>query len=198
MTLRRLLHWKTLFYDALLPFLRWLGPSRGDAALSALGRLVSLPGRFSSGEIVAARQALKADWSVGAVRRSLGSNLARFVARDCLLDGLGDESALARFEVRGYEHVEAARSKGRGVLLLGCHLGAYLAGIHWLYRKGVPVRLFVQRPGHVSKFLSSAFDRADGPHPQSGFFLRRRMPAGEGAEKLVRARRRFARGWRSI
>ena len=42
MTLRHLLSWKPLFYEALLPALRRLGPARGDAALGLLGRLADL------------------------------------------------------------------------------------------------------------------------------------------------------------
>ena len=36
--LRRVLSWKFVFYDLLLPALRMLGPTRGDAILGLLGR----------------------------------------------------------------------------------------------------------------------------------------------------------------
>ena len=82
----------------------------------------------------------------------------------------------------------AHRQRGRGAVLVGSHLGAHVAGLHWLYRRGVPLRLLVQRPGHVSGELNRRFDRIDDPHPQSGFFLRRDMATGQCVERLVRTR----------
>ena len=38
-TLRRILSWKFVFYDLILPVLRRLGPARGDAVLGFLGWL---------------------------------------------------------------------------------------------------------------------------------------------------------------
>ncbi|MDB5349354.1 MAG: Lauroyl/myristoyl acyltransferase [Planctomycetota bacterium] len=191
MTLRHVFSWKFLFYDALLPLLRRLGPSRCDAVLAGLGRLASAWPPTKAAQIAAmetARDALGADWDVRAARKALAANVARFVARDYPLDGLTRDEVFSRFDIQGFEHLESTLAQGRGAILLGCHLGAYLAGVHWLYRTGAPVRLLVQRPGHVSGFLNEQIHRADTPHPQSGFFLRRRMPAGEGAERLVRAR----------
>ena len=40
----------------------------------------------------------------------------------------------------------------------------------------------------MSRFLKREFDRTDDAYPQVGFFLRRRMSPGEGAERLIRAR----------
>jgi lauroyl/myristoyl acyltransferase len=120
--------------------------------------------------------------------------VARFLARDLLLEGLGDAEALGRFDVRGYEHLCAALSAGRGVVIVGGHFGAHVAAIHWLYREGVPLRLLVQRPRHVSGYLRERFDRPDGPHPQAGLFLKRGMPASEASARLVAARRALRDG----
>jgi lauroyl/myristoyl acyltransferase len=131
---------------------------------------------------------LGADWDMTAVRRDLGANLARFQARDYLLDIAADERALACFDVQGFEHIETTLAQGRGAIVLGSHLGAYLAGLHWILRRGVPLRLLVQKPGHVSRELRRRLDRNDGPNPQSQFFLRRGLPPGEAVDRMLHAR----------
>ncbi len=120
--------------------------------------------------------------------------MARFLARDLMLDGLTDAEITARFDVRGHEHLRSALAQGRGVILLGSHFGAHVAAIHWLYREGVPARLLVQRPRHVSGYLQSHFDRVEGPHPQADLFLKRNMPPSEASARLVSARRALRDG----
>jgi phosphatidylinositol dimannoside acyltransferase len=183
--------WKFWFYQALLPTLRQLGPSRGDAALGALGRLVagSWPGRNRAldAALARARTALGADWAIDRIRPALAANSARFLARDYPLDGTRDDDALARFEVRGFGPLQEAIDRGRGAILVGSHLGGHIAALHWLYRRGLPLRLLLQRPGHVSRELNRRFD-LDGPHPQSGLFLRRGLSASQSVERMLRAR----------
>jgi hypothetical protein len=70
---------------------------------------------------------------------------------------------------------------------VGSHLGAHIAGVHWLYRRGVPLRLLVQRPRHVSHDLNRRFDAA-GPHPQAELFLRRDLSPAMAVERILRAR----------
>jgi lauroyl/myristoyl acyltransferase len=77
--------------------------------------------------------------------------------------------------------------RGRGAILVGSHLGAHIAGVHWLYRRGVPLRLLVQRPRHVSRELNRRFD-AGGPHPQADLFLRRDLSPAIAFERIFRAR----------
>ena len=60
-------------------------------------------------------------------------------------------------------------------------------GVHWLYRRGVPLRLLVQRPRHVSRELNRRFD-AEGPHPQADLFLRRDLSPTLAVERVLRAR----------
>ena len=117
-----------------------------------------------------------------AIWPALAANTARFLARDYPLDRQTDEAVLARFDVRGYERLRAAMERGRGAILVGSHLGAHIAGVHWLYRRGVPLRLLVQRPRHVSRELNRRFD-ADGPHPQAELFLRRDLSPAVAVER---------------
>lgn len=191
MPFRHFLSWKPLFYDALLPALGITGSGRCDAALAQLGRLAALwpPRRRELATALArARQDLGADWQLDESIAALAANTFRFLARDYPLDRLDVEDLLGRFDVTGYEHVAAALRAQQGMILLGNHLGAYLAALHWLFRHGVPLRLLVQRPGHVSRALRVEFDRSSGPHPQAGFLLRRRMPPAAAVERMIRAR----------
>ena len=188
---REILSWKFGFYHLLPPLLRALGPKWGDALLGSLGRCaapVFSPRRRALGQALArARTDLRADWTPEAIRPALAANTARFLARDYPLDRLPANEVCARFEVSGFEPLQAALKEGRGAVLVGSHLGGHIAGLHWLYRREVPLRLLVQRPCHISTELDRRF-RADGPHPQEGFFLRRGLPPGQAVERLLRAR----------
>ncbi|MDR3636820.1 MAG: hypothetical protein P4L84_23650 [Isosphaeraceae bacterium] len=190
MNLRHLLSWKGLFYGALLPALRQLGPARGDALLGLCGRFATLwppRGRAVARGLSRARTALDIIGDDSTLRPRLAANAWRFLARDCGLQGLDDDALFGLFDVQGVEALESALAEGHGALLVGSHLGAHLAGLHWLYRRGLPLRLLVQRPKHISAELNRRFDE-EGPHPQAGFFLRRDLPPGQCVERLLRAR----------
>jgi phosphatidylinositol dimannoside acyltransferase len=189
--LRRIWSWKFVFYYLLLPLLRVLGSALGDKILGRLGRLaLALQPRRRSRLRSALRRAgaaLDADWSMKDIWPALAANTARFLARDYPLDRQSDSAVLARFDVRGYERLSVAMERGQGAILVGSHLGAHIAGVHWLYRRGLPFRLLVQRPGHVSRELNRRFDLR-GPHPQSELFLRRDLSPAVAIERLIRAR----------
>jgi lauroyl/myristoyl acyltransferase len=189
--LRRIFSWKFLFYDVLLPLLRALGPARGDAVLGFLGRLAMALRPRSKRRLRAALEragvALDADWSIETTWPALAANTARFLGRDYPLDCLPDDAIVARFDVRGYERLKSTLADGRGAILVGSHLGAHIAGVHWLYRRGVPLRLLVQRPRHVSRELNRRFD-ADERHPQREMFLRRDLSPAVAVERIFRAR----------
>ena len=161
---KRLLHWKFVFYELILPLLRLLGPKRCDAALCALGRFsVCLwPGRKK--QLIRALQstslALDLDPSTEHLWLDLAAGTARFLARDCTLEGETERGALDRFDVHGCHELERAMRNGKGAILVGSHMGAYIAGLHWLFRMGLPVRALVQRPTHISPTLSRLFDQA--------------------------------------
>jgi len=191
-TFRHLLSWKPLFYEALLPALRRLGPAPADAILGVLGRSLAAawpPRRRELGESFRRLGPATGDPASLAVRRKdLAANVLRYLARDCLLDGLADDAFFARFDVQGVEHLDGALARGRGVILVGSHLGAHLAATHWLFRRGATLRLLLQRAQHVSRLLRDRYDVATGPHPQAGFFLRRHMTPHEAAKRIFRTR----------
>jgi lauroyl/myristoyl acyltransferase len=191
---RRLRHvwsWKFAFYELFLPVVRGLGPARGDALLGLLGFVVTAiqagRKRLLRDALKRASDALDADWPVEKTWPALAASAARFLARDYPLEGLSDTAVLDRFEVHGYDRLRAVMADGRGAILVGSHLGAHIAALHWLFRRGVPLRLLVQRPRHISRELDSRFD-ADGPHPQAAMFLRRDLSPAVAIERIFRAR----------
>lgn len=189
LSLRHLLSWKSLFYDALLPALGRLPPARADAIIDNLGRAVAAawpPRRQALAAAIERARTLGLAPDPTALHTALAGNIPRYLARDYPLDRLDDATALARFDVRGRKALEETLAAGRGAILVGSHFGAHLAGLHWLHRRAIPTRLLIQRPRHVSSYLVRHFD-APGPHPQSTFFLRRKLPPGESAARLLRA-----------
>jgi len=196
-TIRRIFTWKSLVYGAMLPALRPF-PVFAERVLAACGRLCwALPHRRRrlARQLDAAAGALNLPPLGPADRSNFAANTARFVARDYLLGRFDDQEPDRRFEISGREHIINALRDGRGVLLLGSHFGAHVAGIHWLNRQGWPLRMLIQRPKHVSKRLAGAFDRDAGdPFAQSAFFLRRHLPPIECARRVLRVHEAIRRG----
>jgi lauroyl/myristoyl acyltransferase len=192
---RHALSWKPWFYKALLPALGRLGPSRADASLAAIGRTLLAVNPLRRHEldrqIARADGLLSAGWDRAAVRREVAAGILRTLARDYPLEGPWDEGQRARFQVDGLAPLSEALAGGRGLILLGSHLGAHLAGLHWMARSGLPLRLLVQRPRHVSPTLQGWFDAQSSPGtplPQSDFFLRRHLDPGQAVRRVLLAR----------
>ena len=189
--LRRILSWKFVFYDLLMPALARLGSNtwRRDPGISgpAGDGIATSAAKTTSRGAVARSAALDADWSIETTWPALAANTARFLARDYPIDRQSDEAVLSRFDVHGYERLNTTLACGRGAILVGSHLGAHIAGVHWLFRRGVPLRLLVQRPRHVSRELNRRFDDRN-PHPQGEMFLRRDLSPAVAIERVFRAR----------
>ncbi len=195
MTARDLLTWKSWFYQLTLPRLARLDPQRADHALAAIGRGLDAlywPRHQAIDHAVDRAAAclglLNDSRSRRQFRHALAANAPRFLARDVLLESLDDSGALARVDFDGWHHVESAMDDGRGVLLVGAHFGAYLTALHALYRRGLPLRVQLQRPQHVSAFLRDRLDDRVGPQPQAELLLKRRMPPADAARALLNAR----------
>ena len=193
MTFRHFLSWKPLFYDILLPALRHLGPARCDLALAALGHLQARawPRRRSelSTALTRVSAALGTDWDIEATRRQLEVNVLRFLVRDYHARQHERRRFLRSLRRRWVTSTcRAALGAGRGVILVGCHLGNHLSAMHWMYRRGIPLRLLIQRVTHCSRYLRAQFDVATGPHPQAGFFLRRNLTSELATQRIFRTR----------
>ena len=188
----RLFHWKTWYYEAILPSLILGGPRVTSEVLSGLGRVQAALSpnwrRTVRTRIQELSATLRVDWDVDKTVDSLASVMPRFAARDYLVEHARGEAFDQMFEVVGSEHLAQATAESeRGVVILGSHLGSYLTGLHWLYRSGHPIRSLVQRPCHVSSRLNREFDKI-GPHPQSSLFLQRDLSPSESVLRMLRAR----------
>ena len=61
--------------------------------------------------------------------------------------------------------------------MLASHFGAHLLPAHWLFREGFPVRFYMERPRHISRYLPRHFE-TDGPLGQDKLFISRQGRAG--------------------
>ena len=61
----------------------------------------------------------------------LARDTGGFLVRDTMLDNTSEDDLFGRFDVVGYEHLQSALGAGRGVILVGCHLGNHLSAMHW-------------------------------------------------------------------
>lgn len=69
---------------------------------------------------------------------------ARYWLDSLSLPALDLDRLDARMEVEGFEHLEAARSIGRGVVLALPHLGGWDLGGAWLVSKGIPLTVVAE------------------------------------------------------
>ncbi len=189
---RRWLNIRKGLLRMVLPAVRKLPPAAASGFVTGIGRAEYAMGkalRIRFDQAVSRGAAyFHATWDVSQVGRDLAGNQIRWRTRDQLLDGLSDATVDSLFEVQGREWLEEARSQNRGVILLGNHFGAHLMPAHWLVRKGYPLRLFMEKPHHISNFLGKQFD-TDGPLGQKKLFISRKADPAEAAGAILRAGR---------
>ncbi len=176
----------------LLPLLRRTPAPFSASVVEAMGwinyKLVPGNTAIYRGAVERGRDELGEDWDAPSVARRLASGLVHWRSRDRLLDGLTDVQAIRRFEVVGRDHLDRAYAQKRGVILLGNHFGSHLHPSHWLYRERYPLRLFMERPRNVSRYMTDQF-RTDGPLGQEKLFISRRSTPAEAAGSILRAMR---------
>lgn len=129
---------------------------------------------------------LRRDWDAAAVGRQLAGNHILWRTRDLLLDGASSQRALEAFEVQGREHLDAALALGKGCVVLTSHFGAHMLPAHWMYRLDYPLRLYMERPRSVSRFMASRFDH-DGEFSQDKLFISRKSDPTDSAGSILRA-----------
>ncbi len=175
---------------AILPILRVLPLPVASRMIARIGRTeYALLGRLRAAYDAAVARGgdqLGCAWDIPAVSRDLAGNQVRWRTRDLLLDGVPDHRAAPMFLVTGREYLDEALALGKGVILLGSHYGAHLLPSHWLVREGYPLRYYMERPRHVSKFLSRHFE-TDGPLGQSKLFISRKGDPAGSASSILRA-----------
>ena len=189
---RRGLNIRKALLRIILPAVRKLPPKVASRFVAGIGRT-----EYAMGKTLRIRfdQAVSrgatyfgAPWDVRSVGRSLAGNQIRWRTRDQLLDGLTGDTVASLFEVAGHEHIDAAKAEGKGVILLANHYGGHLMPAHWLVREGYPLRLFMEKPHHVSKMLAKEFE-TDGPLGQKKLFISRKANPTEAAGSILRAGR---------
>ncbi len=180
------------FLRASLPFLRLLPPRTALKVVGGFGRLEYQTRRSIREEVQTAIGEHRDFFSDAVNPELLGPDLAanqiRSRARDLLIEGLSASRLEELFEVKGRESLDEAYQKGRGVVLLGNHFGAYLLMACWMIRQGYPWRMFAERPRHVSRLLAQQF-AIDGPLGQSKLFISRKTNPTEAAGAILRAAR---------
>ncbi|WP_165221372.1 lysophospholipid acyltransferase family protein [Aquisphaera insulae] len=189
---RRGLNVRKAMLKRALPILRWLPLTAASRVLCGFGKLeyrLHRPLRHAFEEAVGgASRTLECDWDVSKVSRELAGNQLLWRSRDMLLDGNSDERALAMFRVAGKEHLDAALGEGKGCIVLTSHFGAHMMPAHWLYRQNYPVRLYMERPRSISRYMARRFD-SDGPLAQDKLFISRKGDSTDAAGSILRATR---------
>jgi len=194
---RRGLNIRKGFLKAVLPMIRTLPLPVASRFVSGIGRMeyrLSQSLRRSFHDAVAhGRSVLDCQWDIREVSRELAGNHILWRTRDLLLDGVPDQRARGMFTVTGREHLDAAYGLGRGCIVLANHFGAHLLPAHWLFRESFPVRFYMERPRHISRFMSRHFD-TDGPLGQDKLFISRQGVPADSASSILRAARAIKAG----
>ena len=189
---RRGLNVRKLLLGTILPILRKLPPRLASNMIAGIGKTeyAVLRGlRFRVDEAVRrGGHYFGREWNVRQVGRELAGNQIRWRTRDQLLDGLPSDKVAPLFEVTGRDRLDAVLAEKRGVVLLCNHFGSHMMPAHWLLREGYTLRLFMERPRHISRFLASQFD-TDGPTGQKKLFISRKASPAEAAGSILRATR---------
>lgn len=176
---------------AAMPALRILPPRVASRALGVLGQIEHIlvpPLRRKHDEAVRRWSThLGCAWDLSAVSRALASNEVRWQARDLLLDGPSDQKDCPLVRVKGLEILDQALAGRRGAVLLANHFGSHMIPAHWLLRQGYALRLYMERPHHVSRFMARHF-ASDGPLGQAKLLIsRKRANTAEAAGSILRA-----------
>lgn len=189
---RRGLNVRKVLLGTILPLLRKLPPRVASNMVAGIGRteyalLRGLRQRVDQAVALGGHHFGK-NWDIQQVGRELAGNQIRWRTRDRLLDGLPTERVAPLFDIEGRGHLDDALAAGKGVVLLSNHFGSHMMPAHWLMREGYPLRLFMEKPRHISKYLAEKFE-TDGPTGQRKLFISRKASPAEAAGSIVRAAR---------
>jgi KDO2-lipid IV(A) lauroyltransferase len=194
---RRGLNIRKRFLRAVLPVIRVLPLPVAARFLAAFGRLeyrlFPRLRRSFLDAVAHGRSTLDAAWDVPSVSRELAGNHILWRTRDLLLDGVSEQRAKEMCMVTGRENLERAIGLGRGCILLANHFGAHMLPAHWLLREHFPLRLYMERPRHISRFMLKHF-QSDGPLSQDKLFVSRQSDASDSASSILRAARTIKAG----
>ena len=128
---RRGLNIRKWFLRFVMPLLRRSPPSAATRFVTGIGRveyalLSKVRVRFDVA-VERAEKQLGGHWNVPEVGAT-GRQSNPLAPRDLLLDGLPDRVVAPLFDVIGRDHLDSALAEKQGVILLGNHFGAHVAG----------------------------------------------------------------------
>lgn len=189
---RRGLNLRKFLLGTVLPVLRRLPLPLASRVVARIGQAeyrlhAELRQTFLAAVEGAARE-LGCAWDVPAVSLELAGNQVRWRTRDLLLDGVPDNRAESMFRIDARRHLDDALGLGKGAIVLACHFGGHLLPAHWLFRQKYPLRFYMERPRHISKYMARQFD-TDGPLGQNKLFISRQGDAAAAAGSILRAAR---------
>jgi lauroyl/myristoyl acyltransferase len=189
---RRGLNFRKFLLGTVLPVLRRLPLPVASRVVAGIGQTeyrmhAELRQTFRDAVDRAART-LGCEWDVHAVSLALAGNQVRWRTRDLLLDGVSDGRAATMFSVAQRAHLDDALGLGKGAIVLACHFGGHLLPAHWLFRQKYPLRFYMERPRHISRYMARQFD-SDGPLGQNRLFISRQGDAAAAAGSILRAAR---------
>lgn len=189
---RRWVNGRRFLLRRILPFLRLLPLPLASRMIAGIGKaeyrmLAELRETFHVA-VARASQALNCSWDVPAISEELAGNHIRWRTRDMLLDGVPDRRVGQLVQVAGRDFLDTARAQDRGVIILACHYGSHLMPAHWLFREQYPLRFYMERPKHVSRYMARKFE-SDGPLGQDKLFISRKADPAGSAGSILRASR---------
>jgi KDO2-lipid IV(A) lauroyltransferase len=189
---RRWVNGRRFLLRRALPVLRMLPLPMATRMIARIGkaeyRMLSELRTTFDAAVAHAGDVLGCAWDVPTVSLELAGNHIRWRIRDMLLDGVSTKRVQRLFDVHGRESLDDARALGRGVIVLACHYGAHLMPAHWLFREDYPLRFFMERPRHVSRYMARQF-HTDGPLGQDKLFISRKGDPAGSAGSILRASR---------
>ncbi|MDE2507173.1 MAG: lysophospholipid acyltransferase family protein [Planctomycetota bacterium] len=189
---RRGLNFRKFLLGTVLPVLRRLPLPLASRVVAGIGKAeyrlhAELRQTFLAAVDGAARE-LGCPWDVPAVSLELAGNQVRWRTRDLLLDGVPDARAESMFRVEERSHLDDALALGKGAIVLACHFGGHLLPAHWLFRQSYPLRFYMERPRHISRYMARQFE-TDGPLGQNKLFISRQGDTAAAAGSILRAAR---------
>jgi KDO2-lipid IV(A) lauroyltransferase len=194
---RRGLNIRKNFLRVFLPIFRAMPIPIASRLVSGIGRFEY---RFSKtlrenfdNAVTCGSSSLACDWDVATVSRELAGNHVLWRTRDLLLDGVADGRARDMFLIAGREHLDAAVAQKRGCIVLASHFGAHLLPAHWLFRENFPLRFYMERPRHISRYMARHF-QTDGPLGQDKLFISRQGAPADSASSILRGARAIKAG----
>ena len=169
--LRGVFRWKFVFYELLLPALQAPRAGRCRRRPLRLGRAAVVDPAGAEGQAASVRSSGAAGRARARRRRSGRSGRRWRPTRRGSWPATTRSTCVAtRRSSAGSRSgatstCDRALAAGKGAILVGSHLGAHIAGLHWLFRARPAGPRLVQRPRHVSRELDAPVRRRARPAP---------------------------------